>query len=369
MVCDGFRDDGALCEGFERFLSVAVARVEERFGRLSESSYAAVVASVARTLEGDGRLQCGVGDSAGRVCCGGCHGESSVDAGFLRRSGEVVESVVVGCHAETGSVKVCRGEGDMREVGSRTEECGGVGTSGVIGLGPNTLRNRAARKKRQQRRQRKQRRVDDGVDLPGESVAEAMEHYADVHGVSVAELEADDFEKGLPIGVADVSTKAEMKRLARQRAELYFLRNEREKLRLQREIEMEKATLEAGANVARVNNWISEVKSGNSKSDGMSKGSSSSGRVTKRSAWSGGSWRSRPKSDETKGSSFVPEEVYNAVVARVAELEEKEKELTVKYERAKDARYEALNHTFRVLDQRADVGMLTVADKAKYGKN
>jgi hypothetical protein len=108
-----------------------------------------------------------------------------------------------------------------------------------------------------------------------------------------------------------------MELLAKQRAELYALENERRILKMKREIDMEKQVAEAGADKERVDNWIAEVKSGSSGS--ARTGWRSPRAKSANSAWSK-SWRSKGSTGITQVTG-VPEEVHNEVVKRVAELE------------------------------------------------
>jgi hypothetical protein len=165
------------------------------------------------------------------------------------------------------------------------------------------------------------------------------------------------------VGVRDVATKEQMVRLAKQRAELYELENERKILKAKREIEMEKITHEAGANVARVDNWVNDVKSGSGKSAGTGW---VSGRVSGsgKSKWSG-SWRSRET--VSTGITMVSEEVHNAVLKRVAELEAevkrkdleaKKKEKLFEEKRRDDDIKVRVETDTRVLRYRSELGAL-----------
>jgi hypothetical protein len=165
------------------------------------------------------------------------------------------------------------------------------------------------------------------------------------------------------VGVRDVATKEQMVRLAKQRAELYELENERKILKAKREIEMEKITHEAGANVARVDNWVNDVKSGSGKSAGTGW---VSGRVSGsgKSKWSG-SWRSRET--VSTGVTMVSEEVHNAVLKRVAELEAevkkkdleaKKKEKLFEEKRRDDDIKVRVETDARVLRYRSELGAL-----------
>jgi hypothetical protein len=119
------------------------------------------------------------------------------------------------------------------------------------------------------------------------------------------------------VGVKDVATREQMVGLAKQRAELYALENERRILKARREIDMERITHEAGANVKRVDNWVADVNAGSSRSAGTGWFSGKTG-GSRKSKWSG-SWRSRET--VSTGVTMVTEEVHNAVLKRVAELE------------------------------------------------
>jgi peptidoglycan hydrolase CwlO-like protein len=141
------------------------------------------------------------------------------------------------------------------------------------------------------------------------------------------------------VGVKDVATREQMVELAKQRAELYKLENERKILKAKREIEMEKITHEAGANVARVDNWVADVKSGSSKSAGTGWASGKTGKSGK-TKWSG-SWRSRET--VSTGVTMVTEEVHDAVLKRVAELEAEVKQKEAEVKKHADDLKEATN--------------------------
>jgi len=131
-------------------------------------------------------------------------------------------------------------------------------------------------------------------------------------------VKVNEVARQTPVGVRDVASQEQLVKLATQRAELYELENERKILKMRREIAMEKATNESGADKQRVDNWIADVKSGSSKSSGSGWAS----QKTRKTKWSG-SWRSRQtvSTDETVGETVVSEEVHNAVLKKVKELE------------------------------------------------
>jgi hypothetical protein len=147
-----------------------------------------------------------------------------------------------------------------------------------------------------------------------------------------------------PVSVRDVATREQMELLARQRAELYALENERKILKMKREIDMEKQVAEAGADKKRVDNWIAEVKSGASSASAKT-GWKSPRAKSANSAWSK-SWRSKGSTGVTQITG-VPEDVYNEVVKRVAELEA---ELASVKVIAQSKAAEAISH-----ERRADV--------------
>lgn len=68
------------------------------------------------------------------------------------------------------------------------------------------------------------------------------------------------------VGLLDVLSADERKRLAEERVRLYRLRNEFEALRLERVVMMEKQAKESGAAKLRIDNWVEEVKAGGSHS-------------------------------------------------------------------------------------------------------
>lgn len=264
-----------------------------------------------RVFECIGSVDERVDSVAGRCVGGGSVVGCSASCGFGRDAGEsapnVVGSSVVSSDCCVGGVVGCRGGAGYT---APDDQLGGLPE---VPVSEKTLRNRRMREKKKLRLARKK---NDRVDCT--VVGDDKEQTGRVGG----ERSCVSAGVGGPVGVADVSSKEDMEVLAKQRYEMYTLRNRREKLRLEREIMMEEATLEAGANVIRVDNWISEVKDGKSKSDGMSRGTTSSGKYTKRSAWSGGSWRSRNTGPTSVGP-VVPEDVHKAVLAKVKELESK----------------------------------------------
>lgn len=322
-----------------RVVDFVVASVERLRGPLGVRELGEVVAAVDLVCRGYREKGSDVGGAvaSGVIVSGRCGREANGED--------------VGTGDAADSAAVLRGDDAGRTRGSGARVNGDAGVVGARGLVFELVGEAQGRNYARNKRNRERRRLKKAGSVNGVGCVKAVSESA---------------------GVAAVDAE-QAKRLAKQLASLYELRNERELLKLRREIEMEKATQEAGANVARVDNWIAEIKSGKSKSSGTSRGSTGSGRFTKRSAWSGGSWRVRSVGSD--GSSVVPEEVHEAVLSRNKELEaklvamEKEKrDLAGRLEHAKDRRYEALNHQFRIYDRRADVGMVTAADKAEYEK-
>jgi hypothetical protein len=162
-----------------------------------------------------------------------------------------------------------------------------------------------------------------------------------------------------PVGVRDVATSAQMEHLAKQRAELYALENERKILKMKREIQMEKITEESGAQLQRVDNWVSDVKSGATRSSGSGWAS----QATRKTKWSG-SWRSRQTvSTEDTG---VSEEVHKAVLARVAELEAQvaieKKQVEAAGKAAKEKRFDA------EIERKVQTDERVMRWRAKYGE-
>lgn len=381
------RTAGVLVQrGSEVDVAAVCARVLRELASVVEESVAGALGFDGRGVRHERFGGADVGSGFGRPV--DIHGEREQQSGDRRNDGRADVGFLLRCgcecvHGHGQGVSVVDGgagdgvlgdprggSGDLVGDGCGTTErvvagetSGLVASRGLIGgKGANYDRN-----KRNRERRRRNKAVDAGLGGvkhgecfdAGRSGYQAREDYAEVHGLSPAELDVDEFAVGTPVSVADVLTKKDMKRLAKQRAQLYELRNRREVLRLEREIQMEEETLASGANKIRVGNWVSEVKAGASKATGMSRGSTSTGRVTKRSAWSAGSWRTREKSDQTGVSSFVTEEEHQKVVAASEAFRLEAEQLK------KEIRHLTQNDKFRHDDSLGELGMVPSWDNRK----